>query len=76
MPHARGDEPLESGAQNVTTNVCPTHVGMNRFEMRFFPPYPLRMPHARGDEPAFFTSPIDSIRRMPHARGDEPPMTI
>ena len=32
MPHARGDEPIVICHWHKIARVCPTHVGMNRFD--------------------------------------------
>gem|GEM_PF-1860084 len=51
MPHACGDEPNYSQTSKVSHIVCPTHVGMNRQNIRMGIGRGC-MPHACGDEPA------------------------
>ena len=50
-PHARGDEPDVVAHDNVSANINPTHVGMNRHRGHIFGGTKNK-PHARGDEPS------------------------
>jgi len=34
LPHARGDEPNQKTSGAIADNICPTHVGMNRYGVR------------------------------------------
>mgnify|MGYP004495300001 CR=1 FL=1 len=68
MPHVCGDEPSGTGFETSNPFVCPTYVGMNRWQCNGAV-FCNRMPHVGGDEPSIYLSNLPEEEYAPRMWG-------